>query len=346
MNKNGFIPEKITYVYGPETIIQVVWDLDGYYSTATERSDILRKEKVLPTFPLPAGNQKRLDTAYQWVKDTCRHRPWDHLAPPVRLADEIIVSEKTKDNNAFTIQICNLDFRGEGGRAYKVKDEDNFYFDLREDVLLETLLTVGCQPNGILDGKFLWCVKGSQIKLIRENSPLHEEMKAATNRREADPIKTSTLIPGGVYQNKTGTKKQVFIGFVRTSDSRQPQMLWLDSNSWENDQRILANLNPSSIENSPYLPFSITKTHQMVEKINQFTIENSKIVETIKPAAQKFIKQNEKLISYTSYNNSYYETENKKLSKFVDLQLIQGAIAEEVFEKKKTAKKAEKKEKV
>jgi hypothetical protein len=83
----------------------------------------------------------------------------------------------THFNNPITnIRVAGLETRGNGGRAYKVVIDDLYYFDLREDVLLEAMIECGINKGGILNGEYIWVKIRSHMKLIRVGSPLHKEM--------------------------------------------------------------------------------------------------------------------------------------------------------------------------
>lgn len=271
--KRGYIPDKVTYVAAAEEIVKVRWDINAY-SWMTKEDDVIREHKVSPTFPIPAGNEKRLETAKAWAKN---YRGPYGPSPGV---NNEVAKLVTRYNTPFRIQLCDLDFRGQGGRAYKVIDENGFYFDLREDVLFEALLEVGCQPEGHLNGEYLWCMNNTQMKLIRANSKLHQVMFRAGQRRNAEPIKNSELQIGFIYQAKDAGK-QIFMGFVQVPKSRTIHQLWYLVGASEKNELILSNLDYSYY---PY-KFTIVKEHKVVEKLNErIAIDSeisSKIIESM-----------------------------------------------------------------
>jgi hypothetical protein len=59
------------------------------------------------------------------------------------------------ENTPKKIRVFTLEHRAEGGRAYKVVTEDGYYFDMREGVLLDTLVHCGCEADGTLGGEFV-----------------------------------------------------------------------------------------------------------------------------------------------------------------------------------------------
>ena len=55
--KSGYIPKRITYVSRPEETVNTRWD-----GTPDETAFIVERD-VIPSFPVPEGNAKRLKTA-------------------------------------------------------------------------------------------------------------------------------------------------------------------------------------------------------------------------------------------------------------------------------------------
>ncbi len=185
----GSLPEKICYVASKEMNVSVGcrWDID--YDGTDE------KVKVLPTFPTDASDTKALARAKTW-------------------ANNKIHSSKIVDNKPIkNVKVVSLEERGRGGRAYKVLIDD-YYVDLREDVLMDTLLKVGIKSGGVLNGEFIWSKMGSQMKLIRVNSELHKLITEFSSKKDMKSI--SDLEIGGVYQNKK-KEKAIFVGYISTT---------------------------------------------------------------------------------------------------------------------------------
>lgn len=119
-------------------------------------------------------------------------------------------SATTEDNKGFHLTILSLTVRAQGGRAYKVMDQLNRVFDLREDALLEAISSVGILPGGILPGEWLWSLQGSEMKLIREGSAMHTALLEKSTDAALTPNSSPT--PGYVYTNLRGTDQFLYLG--------------------------------------------------------------------------------------------------------------------------------------
>lgn len=165
--------------------------------------------RVVHTFPYNPASRTAPNTAMQWAKMYCGSQTYE----PIVL---------TRDNEPFSVKIIDLDFRGNGGRAYKVIDSEDRVFDLREDQIIEVFTHAGVLAGGAVNGQFVWGLAGSQVKLVLIGGDLHREMsenlaklKAFTLRKkDASLPKASTLCPGKLYRR--GEHVQLFIGRVRT----------------------------------------------------------------------------------------------------------------------------------
>lgn len=255
--KIGSIPEEITYVFAGSETARTYWDMDWDHT----EEDVIKEVKVTSTFPVAAGNKKRLETARQWAKTQPRGK----------------IQEVTRKNEPFSVQICALEIRDRGGRAYKVLDDEGHYFDLREDVLLETLLSSGCEKDGRLKGKFLWCVIGSQTKLVREGSGLHETMKKANEDHNAKPIKKGDLQPGGVYAMKN-LEQRIFVGNV--TNGKDTYLLWFNTF----DGKLRAK------DQDQVWSYRLTKDCSVIKKTGQVKVDPDKLLKAYKDAAAKRIQ--------------------------------------------------------
>lgn len=277
--KSGYIPLDVTIVSAPKIRISTKWD----YSE--DESSILERD-VCPAFALPAGDEKRLETARNWVSHFCQRTRGREEGP----------KEITISNSPQRLYVCGLEIRGEGGRAYKVVNSENFYFDLREDVMLEAMLECGVEKGGLLGGRFLWAVVGSQMKLIRENSFLHQIMQEATAR--VGLKKLGAPAAGGIYRSKSGATS-IFLGNVMSAKTVEQlpkkKMLWLDVPSYlpgdviESAQKIVAEaFNPKnftirtkvSAHFEEYLGpehmynLKLISSHSMVEQVGTVKLPN------------------------------------------------------------------------
>lgn len=178
------IPDEVTVVSRPE---QQEKNLSG------------AKEGVCASYAVDSTNIKRLESARTWGG---QRDYWNKTAPGQ-------YTETTVPNTGFELRILHLEYRGNGGRAYKVVDQWHRMFDLREDALIETISSVGILPGGVLPGMFLWSLQGSEMKLIREGSSLHLELLEKSSEEARKP--TTTVVPGMVYLSAKG-EKFLFLG--------------------------------------------------------------------------------------------------------------------------------------
>lgn len=202
-NKNlklGSIPEKLTFfIRNTKTANIVSWrwdDVEGGNKTF----------EVNPCYISDSDNKKTLETGKQWA---------DSGYYDYEKRETIKTGYKTFeiDNKPFkNIQIVTLEIRDKGGRAYKVcadiGEYKNLYFDMREDILLDTIFNLGIQPGGIIPGEFIFARVGSQMKPIRVGSFLHEKMIESTEYNEKGKCE---LEIGGIYSNKKG-ELSIYLG--------------------------------------------------------------------------------------------------------------------------------------
>lgn len=176
-------------------------------------------------FAVNAESKSYKSTAQKWATAV------SHLAPkgPNRMQMLMGVKKDIYVNQPNTpqtgLELISLEHRGEGGRAYKVRTQDGYVYDLREDALLESLLVVGMPTPGVLGGEWQWGVVGSQMKLVCLGTPLHKQLVAGTATRNANrstkkggstkKVKTSELKVGGVYKMKSG-EHRMFLGFCHS----------------------------------------------------------------------------------------------------------------------------------
>jgi hypothetical protein len=201
-------------------------------------------------------------------------------------------------NDPIKIRIITLEFRGDGGRAYKVVDEKNYCWDLREDVLLDAMIEVGISPGGWVNGEFVWATIGSQMKLIRVGSSLYDSLLEVKSRSLLKKIPAKDLIPGHLYKTANG-KEGVFLGFVNIYGKGKHQT-WMTSYN-VNKKYIELGILGNSIRTS------WTKNSSYIEDCGYFAEFENNWVQILRDSAL------EKLNHYTSRRNlfdaSLYTTE-------------------------------------
>lgn len=279
----GSIPEKITYVYAgqQEVAVGCEWDIEWNHKGYDSK---VAMQKVTPAFPVDSADKKTMERAISWAK---RGR-WDQAT------NEMIFDpyySKEVDNLSITnVKVLSLQHRGQGGRAYKALI-DNFYVDLREDVLMDTLLQSGVDAGGILKGEYVWAKLGSQTKLVRVGSELYRLITEFDSKKDIKPVGKKDLEVGGIYQDR---KKQqaIFIGYVNTTrftltnqvpswqrenekatfDFKQTtvkkSLLFYDLHDYEELKDTLTNIK----NGQRTYRFKIKKSHTYIEKIDQVVL--------------------------------------------------------------------------
>ena len=102
-------------------------------------------------------------------------------------------------NDPIALRIIGLEYRGNGGRAYKVITRRGYVFDFREEPLLEAITTVGIGKDGYLKGEYVWVVVGSQMRLVRVDSTEHKIFLQREENKTLKKIPNKDLKVGCVY---------------------------------------------------------------------------------------------------------------------------------------------------
>lgn len=197
-NKLGNIPKRVTYFSRPSITSSFRWDdIDDVDDEGCEVS-------VVPTFVSDSANKTTLKSGKEWAEQL-------HYDGGKSVRPTAVVFERANDP-IEQVRVITLELRSKGGRAYKVLIDDTYYVDLREDVMLDLILTNGVEPGGLIKGPFVWARVGSEMKLIRVGSKLHDKMVEATKFDSQE-----ALVPeiGGVYTNKKG-EPFVYLGQMWT----------------------------------------------------------------------------------------------------------------------------------
>lgn len=309
----GSIPKKITYVSAAQREVAVgcKWDI----SWSSNEDDITKtvKQKVLPTFPVDSEDNNTMQRALSWAKDG----GWDH-ENKVRIINEPSIKEV--DNNPISnVRVLSLEQRGQGGRAYKALIDD-LYVDLREDVLMDTLLQSGVDVGGVLKGEYVWAKMTSNMKLVRVGSELHRLIVEFDSKKDIKPVSKNDLEVGGVYQDRK-KNKAIFIGYVNTvayislsnkqawqrygekptfdfKESKiKKAMLFYDLYNFEKMEKQIQSLQDQSYQ---VYRFKIKKSHTYIEKVDQINISVD-IIGFIRNSACSKIK--DQILEYTGHRH-------------------------------------------
>lgn len=303
----GSIPAKITYISREATEVPVgcQWDID--YSFDGQSKNI--KESVNATFPAASDDAKALARGIAWA--TSSYATYDFATNTYDTKTPTYFQTEVDNVPIKNVRVLSLEERSQGGRAYKVLI-GKFYVDLREDVLMDTLLQVGVSPGGILHGEYIWVKSGSQMKLIRVGSELHKLITEFAATKDMKPISKGLLDVGGVYQNRK-KEKYIFLGYVNTTSTNFGQrtangkptfnpahfplkkvMLFFALNAHDSQANQIKQMN-GKISESRW-SFSIKKTHTFIEKVEQLVIAPD-FIEKLRARAHKEIKQ--QIVEYT-----------------------------------------------
>lgn len=172
---------------------------------------------VKPAMPTDADSAQQRATAEEWASE--------------RRGTKFTIEERA--NTPFKVRIIGLETRGEGGRAYKVLTEDGLLIDMREEVLLDCIMSVGVEPGGTPRGEFIYAREGSQMKIVRVGSEIHQELTQAETRRTKSSISKSQLKPGVLYR------------------TRGPSCVYYLGRSWKNGPHLSIKVSNYHLERRP-----------------------------------------------------------------------------------------------
>lgn len=207
--KIGRIPESITNYYSQNEVIKRSWD-DLPESIQAENIT------VFPAFPSDTGNPKSLDSGKRWAENRSRNRMFNYQTGKWEDCDKMPVISDTQPNlPKGGYRLVNFEIRSEGGRAWKVISKEGYYFDLREDILLDIMVAVGISEGGYIPCDLIWARIGSQMKLIRVGSELYDAIRNFQEHAAKKKLSVKDLVPGTVYVYPRGTMK-IFIANTRS----------------------------------------------------------------------------------------------------------------------------------
>lgn len=273
----GNIPDKVVFINRKPQ--QIDWEWDDF-----KRENVKVGPTVVPLFVADPLKPKTVETGLSWAKD----RWWSGKDTTT----EHIPTQLEVENNPIQIKIISLETRSQGGRAYKVMfGENNYYVDLREDVLLDCILECKIE-QGVPDCEFVWGKVGSQMKLVRVGSELHEQLIQTTEDGKKAKIKKSDLEVGGVYRNKKG-EYQIYLGefwvfdyqvkpnqdyYYGNGNPRETisdmgfvaRQVWYEVSKWKSNRSDSFNI--KDVEWDTYYSLKMVKMVNVIEKVAQYDI--------------------------------------------------------------------------
>lgn len=213
-------------------------------------TDNFEKIKVLPAFPVDSfADQSAHYVAEKWASAR---------SDPSR--NKVIVP-----NDPITsVRILRIEERGNGGRAYKVLLDDKYLVDLREDVVIDTMLKEGIAPGGIINNKLIWVKHNTQMRLVIVDSILHKMIQEYESKSSLKPIK-GALVPGKIYQDKK-KNRSLFIGYI-------------NSVVYHNDDKknIQFRMNTGHPANQPTFNYETTKLGKSLLFLSLYEHQNYKV---------------------------------------------------------------------
>ena len=187
-----YIPKKLKLFIKEEEERTGVWD--GY---SHNNNKIFM---VSPTFVCDLEAGKTHMTALKWVKANYYNK------------SEPKYTIETRDNTPISgYSIVTIEYRGNGGRAYKVSSPDGILVDLREDALLECMLNAGISKGGVLNGEFVFAKQNAEMKLIRVGSEKYNEI--VNNKAKIKDNAIYDVKSGEIYKTKKNDKILIMLPF-------------------------------------------------------------------------------------------------------------------------------------
>ena len=158
---------------------------------------------IVDAFAVPSDNKDVMETATRWAGDGCR------------------VIKPMPNGPISGVRVVGFERRMEGGRAYKVLigyNKEWLRVDMRDDIMLDTIMTDGIHPGGILAGTYVWQLHGSQMRLTRVGSQNHLNAVVTKSGVKAKKISPKEFIVGHVYTTPAGQCRDVYLGKLRSLD--------------------------------------------------------------------------------------------------------------------------------
>jgi len=258
--KSASIPKKIRFHCRKPEKATFCWDdLDTSESIG-----------VIPAFACDIDNEKTNETAKSWAEGYS----WQGKREGYTVVEF--------DNDPIDdIKIIGLEHRSEGGRAYKVILRGNYYFDLREDVLLDTILECGITKGGRLRGKFIFCQIGSQMKIVRYGSKLHDEAIKLTNRKNLTKIPNKELKIGYKYKTKSG-ETGVYLGRAKDPTDNKNKLVFAGAWVWNREP-----------EKEDFDQIELKNSHSYVEELDDFELTFDIVRKKKIDQLKKWVKEEE-----------------------------------------------------
>lgn len=186
----GKIPEKIIYVCRAPHYVPIGSEFD--YVDMKDGSKKFQTILATPSFIVEHDNPKTIITAEKWAN----------------YYNNTHCKSVTVENKAIKkVRITSLEKRYQDSSTYKCIVDDTYYVDLKEDILLETVLNCGI-TNGYLNSEFVWATGRGGMYLVRVGSERYKSIinYDSLSKRVPDPLEI-----GYVYSDKN-LDKYLYLG--------------------------------------------------------------------------------------------------------------------------------------
>lgn len=250
---SGSIPEKVTYFLRKRVKPYIYWEDLPMEEISTE---------VYPTYISDSENEKTLAQGKIWqaLKD------FNHTTKKYEEAPTATITLPNDGNHK--IRIISIEFRGNGGRAYKVLLDDKYYVDLREDTLLNCIKDLGIDKGGLVKNKLIWARVNTTMKLIPVGGIIHKTLQTYEERKNRPFLKTKDLVVGGLYKDRKGEDEYLVI--AKPEDSK---VIWAIKNKW-NDKLSW----PEYLQDISAYYINANKPMKVIEKIGDMPIINPDMI--------------------------------------------------------------------
>lgn len=121
-----------------------------------------------PAYVVPADSVKMVASAREWGTG-------DRYIRSVGISTGT-PEEVSLDNDPLTrLQLVDWEYRGEGGRAYKVLTDQGWLVDFREDEFHEAVFNGRIDGAGLIFGNYVWSQASGQMRLVLVGSDLYNQ---------------------------------------------------------------------------------------------------------------------------------------------------------------------------
>ena len=183
----NYIPIKVDYICKKEQTVSC------YFREDLEGKKPIKEVDCVPIYAVDHG------------KMTSANINWAGTKNP-----EIITTVNEKIKNVIVV---NYQPASTTRMTFKVLINGYYLAEIREDVLLEAMLTVGIDKGGKLNGEYIWGHNAQGLRLIRIGSTVFKDYIAVIKSVKKIPNKDIKI--GGVYKRRSG-KQYMYLGQFKT----------------------------------------------------------------------------------------------------------------------------------